>query len=110
LVEIAHAVEHQMIGMRRLDRQVLAHHRRGIGRDRLGGTVGHGTGLTRPLPTSPRPVIHAFNRVAVSSTSAISAGNPAAPSLTACCTRAAKSAGLIASRSTPATAPFSFRR
>jgi len=31
LVEIAHPVEQQMVGMHRLDRQVLAHHRRGIG-------------------------------------------------------------------------------
>ena len=46
LVEIAHAVEQQMIRMRGLDGQVLAHHRRGIGGDRLGGTVGHETGLT----------------------------------------------------------------
>ena len=33
LVEIAHPVEHEMVRMRRLDRQVLAHHRRGVGRN-----------------------------------------------------------------------------
>jgi hypothetical protein len=32
LVEIAHPIEHQMARMRGLDRQVLAHHGRGIGR------------------------------------------------------------------------------
>ena len=43
LVEIAHAVEQQMVGMHRLDRQVLAHHRRGIGgKRRKGVAVGHG--------------------------------------------------------------------
>ncbi len=53
LVEIAHAVEQQMIRMRRLDGQVLAHHRRGIGWDRLGGIVGHETGLTHGPAPSP---------------------------------------------------------
>ena len=39
LVEIAHPVEHQMVRMRGLDRQILAHHRRGVGGN--GGTVRH---------------------------------------------------------------------
>ena len=35
-----HSVEDEMVGMRRLDRQVLAHHRRRVGRNLEGG-VGH---------------------------------------------------------------------
>ena len=46
LVEVTHPVEDQMVRMHGLDRQILAHHRRGVGGN--GGTVRH--------ETPPRPV------------------------------------------------------